>query len=265
MAQTTYTPRRKHWKAIVNGRIDLYKEVSRNGDTATAGSILLRDQLAHEDHYLSLVDSGWGQTIDHAIKTLNGEEKLHAVATRNNQKVASMCNEVHAHMLKLKSSEEGKNPPAWKALINSQIDQKKTETDKMWEDMRDEAIATIDEMPKGTQEPAANIFTSAISAIADFASKAIAWLKKAADAIAEWLKELAKKIQEFGQNVLDWFEEAARKVRIFSGEAATPSWPLNLPSIPRRTLAKVTPRAATAPARMAAMSTTTLTPTAATA
>ncbi|KAM3510722.1 hypothetical protein MY11210_005648 [Beauveria gryllotalpidicola] len=216
MAHTTYNPRHKNWKTILNERIDLYKAVSRSGDTAKVDLILLRDQLAHEDHYLTLIDSVLDKETDGAIAPADDVHKLHALANGGNQKVLSMYHHVHDSMAKLKASGEDK-PLVWKQDLKAKIDENDKKTLVLWEGLRKDGIDTITDMPEDAREPAAITFTTALGFVAELATKAAKWLKDAAASVASWLKKGWEKIVEIGQKIHDYFANAWHMIQKIFG------------------------------------------------
>ncbi|KAM3547383.1 hypothetical protein ARSEF4850_010059 [Beauveria asiatica] len=208
MAHTIYNPLHKGWKTILNERFDIYRELSYSGDTGKVDFILLRDQLDHDDHYRTVIDTGMRQNPTLAVKTADGMEKLHTLANNGAKTTREICGRVHDEMNKLKDSPEGKKKENWEILLKTSIKKRKEETDKMWDQMEIDAHATIGAMPSVLQKPAAHVFNAATAGITKFIAEAFKWLLDALKSILQWLKDAIRKIGEFAGKVVSWFTSA---------------------------------------------------------
>lgn len=215
MAHNTYIPRRKDWKTVINERIDLYKAVSRSGDTTKTDFILLHDHLAHEDHYRTITGGPWDQ-IEDAFEATEEWHKLHSIANGGIHTVASMYHDVHESMANLKASGEIR-AEAWEKHLNDQINAKEKQTHEMWENIRKAGHDTIADMPKPNRDGAGSVFISAMGAVADFAAKAVNWLKGAVASVGSWLRNAWQKIVGFAKTVANGFVTAWHAVLNFFG------------------------------------------------
>ncbi|KAM3427417.1 hypothetical protein MY4824_009461 [Beauveria thailandica] len=208
MAHTIYNPLHKGWETILKERFDLYRELSYSGDTGKVDFILLRDQLDHEDHYRTVIDTGMRQNLTLAVKTADGMEKLHTLANNGAKTTQEICGQVHNQMKELKDSPNGKKKENWEKFLEETINKRKGETDKMWNKMYVDAHATIEAMPPALQTPATHVFNIATGGITRFITSALEWLTDAFKSVVQWLSNAIRKIGEFAGKVVTWFTSA---------------------------------------------------------
>ncbi len=216
MAHTTYAPLHKNWKTLFNERIDLYKEVSQNGDTAQAAFIVLRDRLAHEDHHLTLVQGGRARAIDEAIEPSEAVHHLHALAHNAIQKAVRMYHEVHDGMIKLKAAGEA-DPKRWAQYLHAQVIEKKNQNYDLWEGLRKDGLNAIADLPKHAQDAAAALLGAALGTAAGFVADGIQWVAGAAASVVTWVPKAAKKLVELGDTIAKGATNAWNAIRKFFG------------------------------------------------
>lgn len=207
----------KDWRSVLHDRIDLYRDVSLGGDTATANMILVNERLAAEDYYLTAMDIATRQHPSTLWKITRSMKDLEVLAEGGAEDTQKTYNEAHKDMEQFKTTEAGKTSDGWKNLLHTSIDQRRKETNDMWDRLEESGIRTIESMPEDMRDPAARTYGGALGGVMSFITSGIKWLTNAWNSVVEWFKKLVENIKAWFQSVGSWFSSAWQTVKSWFG------------------------------------------------
>ncbi|KAJ5509134.1 hypothetical protein N7527_011277 [Penicillium freii] len=211
------------WRTRLHDRIALMKDASMNGDTAVSAALTVQNQSASVDSLATLykkADAYGPEVLDNTKQIMSN---LQTKAEGGTKDAKADTDGVKGNMDALQKSPDGKKKESWRERLRKDIAAQKKKSGDRWDALGKFGEEQIDKLPnEDLKNNATDIYTTALTAINTFISKAVEWLENAWRTVTEWFQKAWEAVKEFARKAVNWFEGAWNTVkRAFGARGAT--------------------------------------------